>query len=273
MKRKKLFGLFLVLLTIGFVSCDNDDDFSDVSLQSSILYATRLNTTYELSIIGGSGDYSTKVDEADIADVSVKSDESGYVLVLKTKKEGETYVTLTDNKTGKSAVCSLFVNVRVNGIEITGITYGVDADQAERILKKLKIDEPFCVGNYFIISPFIGDSKPGTTGTWRVEEANGNTLYEAPCLVQEKEPLPTYFYELIPIEKQILSHTSYKIGSGKDERMYHLVLVKHGVSFNQTMAYVVIYEDLTKKYKAISPDSEVNAVVRAYIFNYWDKKE
>ena len=271
MKAKSLFRIFLVLLTISFIGCsNNDDDINDVSLEYTTLHASVINATYEIPIMDGSGDYSVIIDNVEIVDAKSEKKESGYVLIIYTKKEGETFLTLTDNKTGKYVICSVFVNINVNRIEITSIRYSVDADQKETILEELKKDEPFPVGSYLVIDPppFITSISPGATGIWTAYSANGGKIAQAPYVGGKIENLPSYMFEL-PIEEQILSRCVLKVG--EKERIYYLFLVSLGASGNQEMAYIVIYEDLTDLYKAALPNFRVNAVVRAYTYNCWYK--
>jgi hypothetical protein len=272
MKAKSLFGIFLIFWAIGFVGCsDNDDDIDDVSLKYTALHAQAINTTYEIPITAGSGDYSVVVDDPRIADAKTEKQESDYMLVIKTKEEGDTFLTLTDNKTGKSIICSIFVNIKTNRIEITSIGYGVDADQKETILEELKRDEPFPIGSYFVIDPipFGTGFSPGKTGQWTAYNSNGAKIAQATYVIEKTENLPSYMFELLPIEKPILTYTTLKVG--ELERVYHLVLVHHGTSGNQAMAYMVIYEDITDQYKAVVPDLGVKAVVRAYTYDPWNR--
>ena len=258
--------MFPLFLAISFVGCsDNNDNIDDVSLEYTALHASAINAAYEIQILAGSGGYSVIIDDAEIADVKSERKESGHVLVIYTKKEGETFLTLTDNKTGKSIICSVFVHI--NGIEITSIEYGVDADQKETILEELKKDEPFPVGSYFAINPFpLGTVfSPGVTGVWTAYSANGGKIAQSPYVAEKGENLPSYVFELLPIKEHILENCILKVE--EKERIYHLFVIR----LVANRAYIVIYEDLTDQYKAVLPDLGVNAVVREYISNYWDK--
>jgi hypothetical protein len=164
----------------------------------------------------------------------------------------------------------------VDGIEVTSIEYGVDAATKDVVLDDLDKHEPFTVGSYLLLEPFNPSQEPGTKGLWSVFDAKGAKLSEEGYIIESYEhefpddSIPGHFFELLPINKPLVSHTIYKLGDSGI--VYHMFIVLNGGETGNssiTHAYIAVYEDMTEYYRTKYPTAGVNAVVRTYVFNPW----
>lgn len=276
---------FLALaLCLTLAACQKDE-WTQVLLNDTELFEATASpqTDLSLAIGGGSGDYSAVIDAPEIADVRVIVPDAGFpILRIETKREGDAVITVTDTKSGLFARCALTVAKSRRSFAITSIEYGVDAAEKEAVLAGLEAGEPFPAGSRLLIDPFLTEDsmlefEVGATGKWIVPDADGAKLSEETYTIEADEaeieiPLtfPAHFFSLLPIDKPVIHHTAYRIGSGGT--VYHMfVILKGGETGNssKTHGYLAFYEELTEACKAEFPDAGVNAAVRAYVCDYW----
>ena len=265
---KKLFLFTLAAVSLLASGCSNDDEYGDVTLEETSVRVPYLQE-YGIRIENGSGEYTAAIDRPEIADVKIEETYgAGIILQIQTKEGGEALITVTDVKSGKTAECSLFVSK--DGISVTDIRYGVEADGPESILADLKELEPYPVGSRFVIAPF--SLTAGTTGEWIVLGADGQEIDNGIFTVTEKEgDVPGACMRLIPIEAQILTWSTFQVDFGDRERTYYLVVVQaSAASGNSSPSYADawFYEDLTGECRTKYPDANLNAAVRAYIHEW-----
>ncbi len=264
MKTKSLFRIFLVLLVLSFVGCDKNDEYTDVTLEETSVRVPYLQA-YSIRIEGGSGEYLPSIDRSEIADVEiVQTYGAGTILRIQTKEGGEALITVTDKKSGKTAKCSLFVSK--DGIPLTDIRYGVEADQREAILADLTKQEPYPIGSRFVPVPLTLTA--GATGEWIVLGVDGKGIDNGRYTVTEVEgTVPVACKRLIPIETQIYTWYTIHVELKDIEHVYYMFLIRSSRGTGN-YADVYFYENLTDHYKVKYPSVGVNAVVRAYIRNW-----
>lgn len=266
---KKVVYLLFALTTLCAVlsGCRKDDEFMDIVLEETSVRVSYL-THRSLRIDGGSGQFEASIDRPEIADVTIdQTYGAGTLLSIQTKQGGEALITVTDTKTRKKAECSLFVSK--DGISITDVEYGVDADedQVEIILADLRDHEVYPVESRFLIAPF--SMTVSETGEWTILSADSKEIESGTYVVtEEKGMIPPACLRLIPINEQIITWCTYQVNIAGAERMYYMVVVQAPGQMSiggKTYGNIYFYEDLTEVYQAKYPDAGVNAVVRAYI--------
>ena len=269
MKTKKLFRMFLVLLPIIFVNCnDNDEDYTDITLAETSVRVSYLQS-YSIPIQGGSGEYVSSIDRPEVADVEVeKTYGAGTLLQIQAKKEGKALIIVTDVKSGKTANCSLFVSI--DGISVMDNRYGVEPDRPEVILSDLEERELYPIGSHFVPASF--SLTKGASGEWIVFDSNAKEIDNGLYTVTEvRGTIPEAYMRLIPIEEQLITWGTCQVDLGDKKHLYYIILSQvPGTTGNNAPLYAnfYLYEDLTDPYKTKYPDAGVKAVVRAYIHNW-----
>lgn len=253
------------MLALFFFNChDKADEYPDLTLEETRICVPYLQS-YSIGIQGGSGEYLPSIDHPEIADVEIeKTYGAGTRLRIQAKKEGEALVTVTDAKSGKTAACALVV---INGISLTDIQYGVEADRPEAILADLEKEELYPVGSYFVPHPF--SLTAGACGEWTVLGSDAQEIATGLYAITEiKGIIPEAWMRLIPIKEQLITWGTCQVTLKEREHLYYILLSQaSGTVGNHAPSYanMYVYEDLTDDYQTKYPDAGIKAVVRAYI--------
>ncbi|WP_106831659.1 hypothetical protein [Parabacteroides pacaensis] len=269
MKTKKLFRMFLALLPIIFVNCsDKNDDYTEITLEETSVRVSYLQS-YSIRITGGSGEYLSFIDHPEIANIEIeKTYGAGTLLQIQAKKEGKALITVTDVKSGKTANCSLVVNI--DGISVIDIRYGVEADRSEIILADLKEQELYPIGSCFVPASF--SLTKGASGEWTIFDSDAKEIDKGLYTVTEvRGTIPEAYMRLIPIKEQLITWGTCQVDLGNRKHIYSIILGQvPGTTGNHAPSYAnfYLYEDLTDYYKTKYPDAGVKAIVRAYIHNW-----
>lgn len=258
MKARLLSITFILFLFIG---CNNDETYDDIELSQTTINVS-LDTEYAVSITKGSGSYSSEIENPEIADVSIESEQSKYILSVTPRKEGKTIVTVIDNKSGKTAICSLIASKRTVSLIVKNIQYAIDAEQKELIEAELQKNLPVAIGSSYVF----------TYDTHQIDVmvvAPDNTPIRHGSLITDydndysKVPL---VYHILPIEEQIYSYQKWEINWGNNKQIYDAFIVSGPATrINIILQHHCLYEDLTEIYKTKYPTAGVKGVVMVQI--------
>jgi hypothetical protein len=109
--RQPILFVFL-LLSFFLFSCGNDDDKEVYSLTfEKDSYETGLGFSYNIPVLSGNGDYTVAVEDEDIlsAESFIGEDLGAGQIHIYAKKKGETFVHITDNRSGDEVTLKIKV--------------------------------------------------------------------------------------------------------------------------------------------------------------------
>ncbi|WP_294550286.1 hypothetical protein [uncultured Bacteroides sp.] len=256
--RTELLSITFVLFL--FIGCDKND-YDEIKLSQTSVNVS-LNTEYTVSITKGSGSYSSEIENPEIADISIETEQSEQVLSIIPRKEGETIITVIDNKSGKVATCSLKASKRSTSLTVIKIQYAIDAEQKETIEAELKKNPPATIGSSYIF----------TYDTHQIDVtviAPDNTPINHGSLITNSDndysKVPS-IYRILPIEEQIYNYQKWEIDFGNNKQVYDAFIVAGPVTRNNIVfRHHRLYQDLTEIYKTKYPTAGVKGVVIAQI--------
>lgn len=88
---KKIYLLSLILFTLSFFACSDDDEVTDLSLPNTVYILSQETTTLQIK---GNGGYTASSSDENIVTASIDGD----IITIKGKKVGEATITVKDKK-------------------------------------------------------------------------------------------------------------------------------------------------------------------------------
>lgn len=244
MKAKKTFGMFLILLAIGFVGCSDDADSNPITLKDregttfTLIYPGAA-TGYSYALQGGNGNYSVKSANEDV----VKAEMTGSVdFRIKTINTGKTTVTITDNSQN-TLVLDITVDYETYNFKIKlhdAIVIGDDLTTNEKkaIEEKVLADIPVKVGGGY---KFIFTDRETSTGKAIIyTEVFGGTGIET-----------TFEYKKLSYESGS-STWGYEIFLNNEKRLLFINRYYPSTKSDQVVP-IALVEDVTEKIKREFP--------------------
>ncbi len=266
---RNVFLLFMVVITglVTAMGCSGDDQSENDIILTQTRVTVAPNEIYPVSFNGGSGIYSTTVSDPDIAKVEISSQDLGYVLLIEAKKEGTAVIIITDEKSGKSVNCSLYVIKSGNKFTIKEVRYAVDADVKGAIEEDLRDNPPFPVGSCFVVSFNSGDEGRRIA----IENPDGTEIMNGVLSIEELTEIPEV-YKLLSIEEQVYTSQKWTMDFDSHQYVYDMFLVRGELSTYSSVPissrHIRFYEDLTVYYKTRYPNAGVKGVVRVQLIQY-----
>ena len=254
---KKIFVL-LFIISFAVTSC-SDDEERDVILDTTSVRLINGGTT-SFYVSGGSGKFFVTINNPEIAEVEINSDNC---LFIQSKKRGEAVISVIDYNSGKSADCSLTVVEDDNHYIVMDIQYAVDAEVKEAIEADIKVNMPFPIGSQFNFS-VPEDSVIIKNSDYR-EILKGTYSTESMSITNPDIPES---YKLLPPNNQIIAIRRYNMVFENSKYVYDQILVKSNPLTYSSFTIPTtpwFYEDLTEYYKAKYPNAGVKGVVRVLI--------
>ncbi|MDR2916145.1 MAG: hypothetical protein LBV74_15190 [Tannerella sp.] len=268
---KNVFLLLMVIIAglAVTVGCSDDDKSKDdiILTQTSVIVAP--NEIYPIAFNGGSGIYTTTVSDPEIAKAEISSldPDPGYVLLIEAKKEGAAVIIVTDEKSGKSVNCSLYVKKNGSRFTIKEVRNAVDADVKDAIESDLRDNPPFPVGSCFVVT-FDSENSERRIA---IENPDGTEIMSGVLFFEELNGIPE-IYKLLPPENQVYAGQKWNMDFGGHKYVYDMFLIRGELSTYSSVPvsprHVHFYEDLTEYYKTEYPGAGVKGVVRVQLCQY-----
>ena len=263
---KQRFTLLALALCLALAGCEKEyDDPNLGGIDALYLYP---GMGYSVPLSGGSGDYAVSCDDPAIADFVVEYARGGASLRIEARAEGVELVTVTDTRSGKTAMCTLTVNKGnfASGWSIDEREYLVDAAPGAEIETELQ-SKQFPLGTTLSFDPHIEHPGRFGTGHWVVQKIENGVVDTLACGTFTSMPLDLNnipkAYDNLPMEQDIHEARRYVFQQEDGEHVYDLFFVytreSHG-SLDRMM-----YEDRTEYYRAKYPNTRITSVVNRYV--------
>lgn len=163
---------------------------------------------------------------------------------------------------------------------VTDVRYAIAADNPAEIEADLQQHLPYPAGSQYILDMDEKISFEGDKGTFSWMKEDGTLLKSGELTYVDGNSLTKIpedalsFMKLQMPPTQISAYLLWKVCFDKETTYYHALLVHHAHTRRDfTPAYDIwLYEDLTARYRAQYPHSNVKAVARVFISEYKKQK-
>ena len=265
---KKNVLLFIIILVL--TGCNEKENEERDFILAQIVVELSRGGVNSIQVSGGSGKYSATINDSEIAEVWINSENKLFIDTRDTKKSGEAVITVIDDNSGKSIDCILTVIENREQFKIIETQFAVDAGVKEAVEADLR-ENSFPIGSSFVFT-LHGENTVVINNPDNNEILRGTytTVY-----INNESTIQTVFpesYKLLPPYGQVVGALRYNIVFGEDNNLvYDMILSTKRIVSTYTSPPEqpnFFYEDLTDYYKTKYPDAGVKGVVRSHSCEY-----